>query len=131
MVICVPQNADHKKHCFCLNDKTIRYNEKINQLLDKVENVDELEMKMQNIDYHYFKKVTTYLKSIAGVWKKERSLNYSDILKSHEIYMIKCPNQNCGELSENFQKNWVLVKTEFDTEYRLVCSQCKGEPYEY
>lgn len=132
LAICVPQNADRQKRCFCLNDKAIRYNEKISQLIDKIEYLNELEMKIQNIDHHYFEKVTTHLtEKVAGVWKKERALRYSDILRSHEIYMIKCPNPSCRELSENIKQNWVLVKTEIDTEYRLVCFRCKGQPYEY
>jgi hypothetical protein len=127
--ICVPQNVDREKRCFHSEGKEIKYNEKINQLMRKVEDVDGLETQVKSIDYRYLKKATTHLKE-AGVWKKERALNYSDILKSHEVYMLKCPNLSCGELTENLQQNWVLVKEEFDTEYRLVCSQCKGKPYE-
>jgi site-specific recombinase XerD len=129
LAICVPKNVDYEKRCFYVKDKMIRYNEKISQLISQVE-VNELEVKMQNIDYHYFKKVTAHLRNTARVWEKERALNYSDILESHKIFMIKCPNPSCEELLENVQQNWVLVKTEFDTEYRLVCCRCKGKPYE-
>jgi hypothetical protein len=130
LAICTPQNADNEKRCFRFKGKEIRYNQKIEQLISRIQSVDRLEMKIKNIDYRYLKNVTTHLKSIAGAWQKERALNYSDILKSHQVYMVKCPNVKCGELSENIQQNWVLVKQDFDTEYRLFCSQCKGTPYE-
>jgi len=130
--VCVPQNADRQQRCFRLKDKIIRYNEMINQLIDKITDLDELEMKIQNVDYHYFEKVTSHLvKNFDRVWKKERTMRYSDILRSHEVYMIRCPNPSCQELSENIKQNWVLVKTEIDSDYRLVCSQCKGNPYEH
>jgi hypothetical protein len=131
--ICVPQNADYETHFFRYKNKAIRYNERISQILAVIKNATlyDLTTKMQNIDYHYFEQVTIHLiKNIPGMWEKERPLRYSDILKSHKIYMLKCPNPNCEELSENFQQNWVLLKAEPDTEYRLVCSRCKGKPYE-
>ncbi|MCZ7547664.1 MAG: hypothetical protein M5U11_00710 [Anaerolineales bacterium] len=130
LAICIPQNADNEKRCFRFKGKEIRYNQKIEKLISKIQSVDGLATKIKSIDYRYLKNVTTHLKSIDGAWQKERALNYSDILKSHQVYMIKCPNVNCGELSENIQQNWVLVKQDFDTEYRLFCSQCKGTPYE-
>ena len=129
--ICIPQNAVIENRCFRYKDKTITYNERICQLLDRINNVNDLKMKMKNVDYHYFKKVTDYLiEQAPGVWRKDRALCYSDVLKSHQRYIIRCPNPNCEELSENIQQNWVLVKTEFDAEYRLDCCWCKGRPYE-
>jgi len=125
--ICVPKNKNIAERCFVHNTKKISYNAKVAELFDKIKNEKELKLKISNVDYHYFKKVTDHLRSVEGLYNKVRQLNYSDILKSHDLYIFKCPN--CGEFSENISKNWVLARMESDQDYRLDCFQCKGVPH--
>jgi hypothetical protein len=66
----------------------------------------------------YFKRVTRYLKS-------EENINAEHFKLSHQAYFFKCPN--CEKETENIAENWVLIRTEFDDEYRLVCAGCKGK----
>lgn len=122
IVICHPNNNDAKSSCFKANGKEIKYNTKIAELLGRLPSTAEKRFTPE-IANSYFLKVTKYLR-IKSVYDKERLLNYSDLTQSHTKYIFKCPN--CGELTENTAKSWVLVKRELDADYRLVCSKCKG-----
>lgn len=127
--ICLQKNKDVVNHCFPRKNKEpILYNAKIAELLEKVQN-DELIMKrIRGIDQRYLKNATEFLRR-KGVYNKDRQLNYSDIHKSYEAYIINCPN--CGTPFENLSKYWVLAKAVIDEEYQLVCSLCKGYSDEY
>ncbi len=70
----------------------------------------------------YFKKITQYLTD-QGEYKKTTNINSEHFKQSHQAYFFLCPT--CQERIENIDENWVLVRTKFDDEYRLVHAACK------
>ena len=120
--ICHPSNICDELSVFKLADNEIRYNAKIAELLKVYPKDQELKLTPEVANL-YFLKVTHYLRQ-QSVYTKERLLNYSDLIKSHQKYIFTCPS--CGEDTENIARNWVLVKRKSDTNYRLVCARCKG-----
>lgn len=71
----------------------------------------------------YFQKITTYLKE-KGVYTKTTIINSKHFKLSHKAYFLLCPF--CKKEFENVDKNWILIRTEYDNEYRLVHAACKG-----
>ena len=129
---CLPNYADKNLRKFVNGKKQIGHNEKINLLLAKQYDTREMKRVIKDIDALYFKKITYYLREEKKAYTRPepRQINYSDILKTHEIYILKCPNHDCNELVENTSHNWVLVQTDFEKEYRLFCNVCKGKSHE-
>lgn len=70
----------------------------------------------------YFKKLTEYLKKHRE-YAKVKNVNAEHFKQSHQAYFFPCPI--CQKEFENIAENWVLVRTEFDSEYRLVHAACK------
>lgn len=122
--ICSPKYADKENMLFKKKDKIIKYNHKIQELLDKIATEKKFKVTFAMIPYH-LDKIERYLR-INGVYEENRKLTYLDIAKTHESYFIKCPN--CGKESENLSVNWTLAKIGLSDDYYLVCSMCKGEP---
>ena len=97
--------------------------QKIKELLEQIvkhKGERELGVTIKNVDNRYFKKLAEHL-------EKEgfpRKINSKTIHRSHDAYFLICPT--CGNKTENVETNWILVRTEFDDNYRLVCSKCKG-----
>lgn len=126
--ICHPNNRHKEVSCFkSIDGKEIKYNAKISQLLDKLP--ESIEIKLSDVKVNYYlSKVTEYLKlKTPPIYLKERKLNYSDLIKSHHRYIITCPC--CEQLTENIAPSWVLAKTEFESDFRLACAECKGKYY--
>ncbi len=128
IIVCHPNNRDMKRSCFRSSEgQEIKYNAKIAQLLDKQRNQDT-NLTQVKANY-YFLKVTDYLRQQKPkAYEKERMLNYLDIKKSHQKYIIVCPS--CGQLTENNAQSWVLAKTKRMPDFRLACTECKGRFYE-
>lgn len=122
--VCSPKYADQQYKSFKKRDKVIRYNDKIQELLTKIEKYPKFKATYTMVNYH-FNKIEQYLKA-KGVYDLDRKLNYLDISKTHESYFLKCPN--CGSEYENISVNWVLAKVDFCDDFYIVCSKCKGEP---
>jgi hypothetical protein len=130
LIFCTPHNADKARHAF-INEKKgifIKYNNRINDLFSL--NCDEQELKkvITNIDYQYFQKLTNYLREEKNIIirPKPQQIIYSDIIKSRDYFIFRCPNENCSQFVENLAQNWVLVRTDFEADYRLFCNECKG-----
>jgi hypothetical protein len=123
--ICTPENADRKNMVFRKNGTTIKYNNTIQRLLSKIDQIPDFKATYSMVTDH-FSRIEDYLK-IKGVFSNNRKLSYLDIAKTHEAFFIKCPN--CGVEYENISSNWSLAKVNFSEEYYLVCLKCKGEPY--
>jgi len=70
----------------------------------------------------YFKKLTSHLTE-QGEYAKTTYLNSDHFKKSHQAYFFPCPF--CQGRIENIAENWILVRIEFDDEYRLVHAACK------
>jgi hypothetical protein len=126
---CLPEFSNPTEFCFTFTDSfKLKYNRFVAELLEKVQKNNGIKFTDSTIT-EYFKSVGVFLrKQKPSAFIKTRPLNYSDIEKSRERYMVLCPN--CHRLTENNSHNWVLVKYEGEKNYRLVCSVCKGEPYD-
>jgi hypothetical protein len=72
----------------------------------------------------YFKKITQYLIE-KGEYARTKNINSEYFKLSHQAYFFLCPF--CQERIENIAGNWILVRTEFDNEYRLVHAACKDK----
>ena len=128
--ICSPKYADKDRMVFVVENKVIKYNEIIKNLLYKLEEdpkiTDEFSIAMVN---YWIKKIEKHLKD-KGVYNINKKLSYLDISKTHEAFFIKCPN--CGNEYESVSNNWALAKLEGVEELFLMCANCKGDPhYEY
>ena len=125
--ICSPKYANKENMTFKRKNKTINYNNKIQELLIKIEKFsdfkDSYSIPMVN---YYLDKIEQYLR-IKGLYNVDKKLNYLDIAKTHEAFFIKCPN--CGNEFESVSTNWALAKVDFGDNLFLVCSKCKGEPH--
>jgi hypothetical protein len=80
-----------------------------------------------SVDYiykanQYFRKLTQYLRE-KGEYANTKNINSEHFKQSHQAYFFTCPI--CQEKFENLEENWVLVRTEFDSQYRLVHAACK------
>lgn len=125
LAICKPENHDRQSFCFrTANGKEIRYNIHIADILERVPEDQELKLTEMVTNYYLIKVTEFFRQQTPPVYFKERPISYSDIIKSHKKYILNCPF--CGQFNENVAKNWVLIKTEQNAGYRLVCSQCKG-----
>lgn len=126
--ICHPSNSDKKHSCFkSPNEKEIKYNAKIAQLLESAPQNQVLKLNEVSVNY-YLLRVADHLKQqMPPAYLKERPLNYLDIKKSHQKYVFACPS--CGQLTENNARSWVLAKTGQEPDFRLACSECKGVFY--
>jgi hypothetical protein len=127
ITVCHPNNSNKNRSCFKPSEgQEIKYNSKIAQLLETRKDQD---IKLtQVIANYYLSKVTDFLRQQEpSAYKKERTLNYFDIKKSHQKYIFTCPS--CGQLTENNAKSWVLAKTGQEPDFRLACSECKGAFY--
>ena len=124
--ICSPKNCDQSQKAFLKGKKKIFYNTKISDLLHGDLEIAEIEKVGGNVDYFYFRQLTQFLVNEKMVYPSGDQITYSEILKSHDLYIIPCPNPNCRELTENISSNWVLVKSETDSDFRLFCKNCKG-----
>jgi hypothetical protein len=102
--------------------KSFEYNNKIASLLDKLGEDKTLILSISKLQSWLFR-INRELKQ-NGLWSKERDLVYSDLVASHDKYVMKCPS--CGEFTENISNDWVLVRSGEDEDYRLVCLHCKG-----
>jgi hypothetical protein len=128
LVNCLPEYANLGTGEFIHGKKVIKFNQKIKYLLNNKFDSKDIKRIIRNIDYLYFGKVTKDLRDNNLYQRPEpRQINYSDILDTHKKYILKCPNPECNEFTENISSNWVLVKTNFEDEYRLFCSSCKGK----
>ena len=131
---CYPSKRDKngKKRFVVDGNKSvyIPYNEKIAELIEKVQDNEALRLKFHDVD-KYLKKVTDYLRHpeptdpILCLYSRKRQIRKNDLKASHDAHFIKCPN--CKRSFENAKKNWILAKVEGDEEFYIVCSQCKGE----
>lgn len=96
--------------------------------LEELQEVGNKELE-GNINYiskanQYFINITEYL-SKQKVYPESKNINSDHFKKTHQANFLLCPN--CQKKTENIAENWVLVRTEFDKQYRLVCINCKGE----
>ena len=125
LVLCLPKYKNLEKESFVYKDESeIPYNSKIAQLLGETDDIneDKLRHEMTNVSRGYFKRMTAYFNEEYGFEKK---INATNVRKSHEVYFVPCPN--CREKTEYIAKNWILLRAEFNDEYRLVCAKCKGK----
>jgi len=128
IVFCQPNNSDEEHSCFKLpNGNEIRYNAKIAELIIRLPRNQPLKLTDVTVNY-YLIKVTEYLrKQSSPAYLRERVLNYSDLIKSHQKYIFACPS--CGQLTENNAESWVLAKVRQMSDFRLACAVCKGAYY--
>lgn len=96
--------------------------------LEELQEIGNKELE-DNINYiskanQYFIKITEYLKN-QRVYPELKNINSDHFKKTHQANFLLCPN--CQKETENIAENWVLVRTEFDKQYHLVCINCKGE----
>jgi len=124
--LCLPKYRNKTEKRFEKGEKKINYNSKISHLLEGDLDFSEIEKISRHVDYFYFRHLTEY-GIREGIFPVGNTITYSDIKKSHDIYIIRCPNPECRELTENIHKNWVLVLSENDQDYRLCCTTCKGK----
>lgn len=120
---CIPKNSVSKEKCFHYKNEKFFYNRAISQLLEHDIDSEDLLSHASEIDHYYFRRLTQYMRS-EGLIDNKSNLIYQDIEKSHDKYILRCPN--CGELTENIGENWVLIKTNTDSDFRLYCRSCKG-----
>lgn len=123
---CNSRNADFEKMEFRTDNDPIRYNTVIqNMLLKYTEELADIELTVSKASSR-FESLTNYLikNNANGKYTRERPLCYEDIRYTHSLFIFTCPN--CNMKHENISSNWVLAKTEFEEEYRLVCNICKG-----
>jgi DNA-binding ferritin-like protein (Dps family) len=127
LILCQPNNLDKDNSCFKnRKGKVIRCNLKILELIEKL-SITDLRLSEGAANYH-FGRITDELRNrVPPAWDKDRSLNYLDIIKSHERYIVKCPS--CGGMTENIAKYWILAKLPNSADYRITCSTCKGDNY--
>lgn len=127
ITVCHPKNNDEKQACFKSPEgEGIKYNSKIAQLLE-IQKKRDVNV-TQVVANYYLSKVTDFLRQqVPPAYEKERTLNYLDIKKSHQKYVLTCPS--CGQLTENNAKSWVLAKAEQEPDFRLACFECKGVFY--
>lgn len=120
--VCIPKNANLKNKYFKNKEKEIIFNEKIMNLLEAIAKLDDFKITPYMVNYH-LKKIEEDLKS-KGLLTSDETLTYNDIIKTHEMFFIKCPN--CRKKIEMVSHNWVLAKPETSKNLYLVCSLCKG-----
>jgi hypothetical protein len=125
--ICSPKNCDQSQKVFSKGKKRIFFNSKISDLLDGDLDIAKIEKVSSNVDYFYFRHLSQFLINEKNVYPQGSQITYSEILKSHHNYIVACPNPNCREMTENICSNWVLLKTETDSDFRLYCKACKGQ----
>ena len=123
---CNIQNINYEKMEFKTNKDPIKYNVVIQNILLKYSGVISKVPLTTDKASSRFETITGYLikNNANGKYSKKRLLCYEDIKMSHDLFIFTCPN--CKVKHENLASNWVLAKTEFEEEYRLVCSLCKG-----
>lgn len=124
---CTVENADLEKMHFKTDKEPIPYNNVIQNLLLKYRN----ELTNANLSVNSasdkFETLTSWLmKNNVAAQYADSPLCYEDIRLSHLLYILTCPV--CKRKHENLASNWVLTKTEVESEYRLACIQCKGVP---
>jgi hypothetical protein len=69
----------------------------------------------------YFSKITRYIEK--KTYKETARINSAHFKLSHQKYFFPCPF--CQKKIENIAENWILVRTEYYDEYRLVHADCK------
>ncbi len=124
---CHPKYANKRKMVFENDKKQIPYNEKIQEILYKLEAMNLQKKYRDNIsavEFH-LAKIEEHLKT-KGIYNVDKNFTYGDIKKTHEAFFLKC--SNCGKESESLSNNWVLAKVDSNNNdyYYLVCSKCKG-----
>lgn len=131
---CKPKYQNSSEKWFGFNKdpkKNLTYNKKIETVIERLSAEDKKEINNAVVDNN---EITKYLKRVTTFLKKEinytgKNINKDHIKKSHEVYILPC--FNCGGKLENLADNWLLVHTESDENFRLVCVECKGEDDEY
>jgi hypothetical protein len=98
--LCLPEYSNKVEKCFEKGKKRIFYNSKISQILEGDLVFSEIEKISRHVDYFYFRHLTEYVIK-EGIFPEGSTITYSDIKKSHDIYILRCPNPQCGELTEN------------------------------
>ena len=87
-------------------------------------NPDDFEV-TDDMSNKYLERITKNLIQ-EGNFYKDTNLNMFDIRETSKDFFLECPN--CKRRLENVSRNWVLAKTDYDDDFRLVCCICKGEP---
>jgi site-specific recombinase XerC len=95
--------------------------------LEELQNIGKHDFR-EDIDFinesaKYFRKITSYLIK-SKVYTETAIINSKHFKLSHQAYFYQCPF--CKEVFENVNQNWILLRTKYDTEYRLVHAACKG-----
>jgi hypothetical protein len=72
----------------------------------------------------YFKKLTQQLKKHEKL-DNITNINSEHLKKSHRAYYFLCPF--CQKRFENIAENWILMRTEFNDEYRIIHALCKDK----
>ena len=123
---CLPEYSSPTNYSFNYdNSFKLKYNKVVSELLENVQKNNGINFTDSTIT-EYFKSVGIFLRNQKpSAFLMARPLNYSDIEKSREKYLMLCPN--CHRLTESKAHSWVLVKYNEEENYRLVCSVCKGE----
>lgn len=105
-------------------DKLFRGGVQLEELQNIGKHDFEKDIDFINESTKYFRKITSYLIE-RKVYTETAIINSKHFKLSHQAYFYQCPF--CKEEFENVNENWILVRTEYDAEYRLVHAACKGK----
>lgn len=121
--LCSPANLNKERWIFEKDGKEVSLNQSFIEFISSIENYDDMFISSYMVN-NYLKKIANFLKS-KNLYDGENITLY-DIEKTREKFFVHCPN--CNLVFECSANNWVLARTESDTDYHIVCNVCKGRP---